>query len=501
MPEQLLSTDPAAGLLSTDPAAGLQPPPNEYAGVTPPPATPPPPDSPGMLAELATGAAKGLGQTVTNLGALWHLVPGVSEAVDRFYGVPGLSERAFQEASKVLTPTSPAQTVGKVGEQVAEVLLPASKIATASQAAATRLAPALAPVVGQTAARVLPRAAIEAAGSAGIAAAQGGNPRVAAGLGAAIPVVGAATRAIAPALREQATKQVVQALGPTKERFKSMAEKLAPQMLQRGLRGSREKLVARAATEAETAGQAIDDAIQQYGQRRADITPVVNALEHAKNAFRETNDAGQLVVYEPRAVKQLDKLQRILTDLGPTVPVNKLINVRRTWDTIVSQAGGFQHRAPGAIGIPLKEQSEAWAKREATGAIRELLDAEVPELMAINKEFKFWHDLEEVLTQTMQRTQPQGPGLIRQGAELAGQIVGGQAGSAMGPAGTIGGAAVLGKLTKMATSVFHSPRWKLASAQTKDALASAIVSGNTNRIASALARVGGVEAAKIGSQP
>lgn len=434
--------------------------------------------------DVLIGAAKGLGQTATNLGRLVHKIPGVSSAVDAVYGRPGISEQGFAAADQALAPSSTAQRVGKAGEQIAEVIAPGKAISGAAATAARRLGMA-------------GRIGVEAAGGAGLSVAQGGNPVVGAVVGGAAPVIGQAVGAVAPKLRAAAEEQVVKALGPTKERFKAMAERLTPSILQRGLRGSREALQQQAADAAQAAGQNIDAALTAYGSRQASTQPVVAALETAKDAFRTPNAAGQIVEYEPRAIRQLEGLQKIITDLGPNASVDQLVGVRRAWDKVVDQAGGFAHRAGGAIGVPLKDQSEAWAKREATGAIRKLLDVEVPELTALNKEFSFWKSLDQVLTQTLQRTQPQGPGLGRMVMEAGGQAVGGVLGSTAGPAGAVGGAIGLGKIAAMANSVFKSPRWLLASAQAKDRLAAAIAGGNTGQMATALMRIGAVQGSKI----
>lgn len=419
------------------------------------------------------------------------------------------------------TPTNAMQRAGGTAEQIAEVLLPAGRIAKLGTKAAEVAAPALSRFVGQTAAQVAPRAAVEATAGAGLSAMQGGDATTGAALSAAMPVAGRFANSLAPKLQEAARKQVVQALGPTKERFKAMAERLAPEMLRRGIRGSRESVLAHAAEAAEVAGEQIEAAIEQYGGRQVGTDAVVKALETAKDAFRtfkrmapdeavrrglvenadgafkmrngaRLSDDGMVevpVVFEARAIRQLDGLQKIIGELGPEARVDQLIAVRRAWDRVVDQAGGFAHRAGGAVGMPLKDSSEAWAKREATSAIRKLLNDEVPELTALNKEYSFWKSLEDVLAQTLKRTQPQGPGLTRE--------VAGAAAAAAGSGSGVGTAVALQKVGKMAHSVFTSPRWRLASAQAKDALAEAIASGRVSNIATALSRIGAVQVSKV----
>src|SRR5205814_4658508 len=189
--------------------------------------------------------------------------------------------------------------------------------------------------------------------------------------------------------------------------------------------------------------------LAQHARQPITTKPVLDALDTAKDAFRTTTATGTVVEFEPRAIKQLTGLQQVLTDLGPTPTVEQLVAVRRAWDKVVSQAGGFEHRAAGAIGVPLKDISEAWAKREATSAIRELLAQQVPDLAAVNKEYAFWKGLNDVLTQTLKRTQPQGPSLTRQVLETGSAAMGGAIGSTVGPVGAAGGVA-LGKVMAMA---------------------------------------------------
>src|SRR5690606_16301779 len=175
----------------------------------------------------------------------------------------------------------------------------------------------------------------------------------------------------------------------------------------------------------------------------------------------------------------------------------QLVALRRVWDDVVARAGGFAHRAPGAIGIPLSEQTEAWAKRKATTAIRQLLDAEVPELTALNKEFAFWKSLDDVLSQTLKRTQPQGPGLKQIAAEGAGRLVGAGMAAGGGVVSGVGKVWALGKIARLAESVFTSPRWRLASAQMKDKLADAIVNGKVDQAAAILSRITAVQGSKL----
>jgi hypothetical protein len=445
-------------------------------------------------ADMVTGIAKGAANTAVGLGELVHQVPGVSAGVDTLYGTKGVSEAAFPAARAAVQPDNAAENAGFITEQIGEFfLLPSSK------------------------GTVLVRAAKEGVKNAAVAAAQGGDP-VSAGVAAtAGPVLGAPAGRLSTALRESAEKRVTQALGATKERFKAMSAKLAPEMLDRGVPGamgaSRRGLLEQAQAKAGEYGKAIDEAIQGAAGERIGTKPIIDALEELKGDFSITRQmtvkeaiaqgidlttvrrgAGGMVdvpiVLDQRPIQQLTSLQQTLTQLGDEATVEHLVAVRRAWDEVVSQAGGYQHRAGGAIGQPLADRTEAWAKREGAGAIRRVLAEEVPNLAALNKEYAFWRGIRDVLRQTGDRTQPQSGRLTRAVAGGAGATVGAAAGAAMGgPLGAAVGGGIGQQAGKYLEQVVTSPRWRLVSANMRNQLAEALASGSHAQTMSALGKV------------
>lgn len=431
-------------------------------------------------------------------GAVSRFVGNAAERLNPITMVKGVAQAVAHPLQTVdaLIDAS-AQQYGKAGQAFGEGRL--------SEAAGHALAGTI-PAIGPMAAEIGEQAA-----AGDVAGAAGALTGVLTPMAAARPIANAARRA-APAVQAGAERRVVQALGPTKERFKAIAEKRAPEVLERGLGGSREALQAQAAQKAREAGQQIDALLEREGGRAINLRPVIDALEQAKSSFQTTrsvpladaikdglertpgarvvgNAVEIPVVFEPRAVAQLSRLQRVMEDLGPEARVDQVVAIRRAWDKVVSDAGGFQHRRPSALGQPLKDISEAATKRQATTAIRQLLDSEVPDLSVINREFAFWKDVDSVLRQTIQRTQPQGPGLLGRVREGAGQVAGAViGGTAAGPLGAGAGAIVTGQLAKAAHAVFTSPRWRLVSARTRHQLADALASGNPERISTALGR-------------
>jgi hypothetical protein len=225
------------------------------------------------------------------------------------------------------------------------------------------------------------------------------------------------------------------------------------------------------------------------------MQPIYDRLEHLKDAYRSqrmvtpaelvadpalaqqavqlpTGEFAVHVVFDQRPITQLSKLQRILTKLGPEPEVEKVVALRRAWDEVVEQAGGYAQRAKGAIGVPLPESAEAWAKREAANKIRAELAKAVPNLDTINREYSFYVNLADVLKQTQQRTMPQQKNL--------GKTIMGAAG--MG-AGVASGGNAADKAEKAALY------GAVGSAKLRLALADAIASGDAQRIATSTGRI------------
>lgn len=69
-------------------------------------------------ADAAIGALKNPLKLAVSGAELLHKIPYVSEAVDKLYGTPGLSKRAFSEADDVLANRNAAQTTGDVAAMV-----------------------------------------------------------------------------------------------------------------------------------------------------------------------------------------------------------------------------------------------------------------------------------------------------------------------------------------------------------------------------------------------
>lgn len=136
-----------------------------------------------LFGNVGMGAVKGGVHTAATIADLLHSIPGVSSAMD----ATGATEPAIHEVQQWASPSGLAEGLGYGVEQIAEMLVPA-RLAAKGITTVAGMVPRLA------------RPAVEitggAATGAALAAAQGGDPRVGAALGAAgsvaseaIPVV------------------------------------------------------------------------------------------------------------------------------------------------------------------------------------------------------------------------------------------------------------------------------------------------------------------------
>lgn len=502
---RVLSTDPNAGapvrrVLSTDPNAGA------VAPETPAVAASSRREdvmrdalrvSQGNVADLSAGMRARAASTVFGGGDLirrgWNAVAPDVLDVERVIERPAVKDAM----------TAPESLQGQVGygvQGLAEFMYPLSRVSTAMRAAPT-----------------VAKVGAEATTSAGIASAQGGDPVTAAATGAAGPLINRVAQApvvqrVAASLREGAEKRITQALGATKERFKATAEKVAPKMLDRRVPGafgaSRQGLLERAREEATAYGRAIDTALEGAADDAISTRVIADALEDAKGAFQiprrmsvteatrrgvtgDARDVGGGMVeitipIDERPLEQLAKLQQTIAKLGETATVGEVVAVRRAWDDVVERAGGFSHRKDASFGVPLAEQSEAWAKREGGDAIRQLLATDKPDIAALNKQFSFWADIRDVLSATQKRTQAQHGGLGQKILGGAGITAGAMTGDTTSD--RVQNAVIGGLVGKQLISAVTSPRWRFVSADVRNRLADALATGRQGDVLSALVR-------------
>lgn len=403
--------------------------------------------------DVAIGVAKGAGNTAFGLGKIVHDYTPIGRISDAIH--PG----AFNERPPELTPTNTPQRVGFTGEQVAEFFLPAGAAGKVGKAA-------------------------EVAKSAGLTLAQSGSPTSAGVSGlvtAAMPGASALKRG-ASALNASAQQAMAQALGATKEWAKAEAAKLAPEMLKRGIGGSRQAMLATAKEAAKRIGQNLDDAYKAAAAS-GEVVPsaiIQGNLQLAADALKVADPTGALRVIPgtERVIQKLDELGAFVASYGDDIPVDKAAHIKRTWDRIVSKSGLFGPKATATA----TDNADAWAVREASNSFRQLLNTN-PDIAALNAESAFWTGLKNVLKETEKRTQSQRGGLTDSirgvGGAVAGAAVGGPVGAGIGQFAT-----------QTLSKAIQSPAFKTrVSGPLKQQLADALASGSAAKVAAVSQRI------------
>lgn len=353
-------------------------------------------------------------------------------------------------------PSNTAQAVGKLAGDAAQFMVP-------GMGAGSRLA--------------------QAAKAATLTYAQTGGDPVTSGVSgaitAALPAAGIASRT-ADALQTSAHKSIAQALGATKEWAKTEAAKLAPQVLKRGIGGSRQAMLELAENASKRVGGELNAAIESAAKSGETISG--DAIRDGLGVIRDTffvarPDGSRLAIPgTENVIRRLSSLDRFVSDLGADIPVDKAVAVRRVWDQIVDEAGlfGRQGVSSGA------DNAGAFATKQASDAFRKLIN-ESPSLDVLNRESSFWQGLQGVLKETIHRTQAQSGGLSQAVQGTAGAVAGGMVGDSGWD--RTRNAVMGGIASRQVVRLMQSPTWATKiSAPLKTSLAAALASGSAARV-------------------
>lgn len=436
------------------------------------------------LWELAHGnydpAQRGQAPTPAPAGGFSDVLGGLrSSAARTVYGGGDLIRRAVgmdriindpESQAAMTAPASAAGTAGSLVGDVGQFFLPTG-------------------VVGKM------RLPAEMLKSAGLTMAQTGSPSQAvtsaAIAGAAPAVIGGVSSALTSAsgmAQRGAEKTVSQALGATKETMKAQASKLAPEMLRRGVRGSRASMLAQAEQKVAEAGKQIGDevAVAAAAGQTVSGLQIRGALQLTRDGLMVPNAAGTRVAIPgtERVIQKLSKLETFVESLGDDIPFDKAQRVKQTLDRIVSKAGLYTNKATASA----TDTADAWATREAASVFRELLASGSAKLDDLNKEFAFWQGLRNVLRETQRRTQAQSGGLASAITGAGGMAAGLASGDSLSD--RVQNAVIGGLAGRQLVRAMQSPWWRTAaSGPAKQKLADALASGIPERIQTAMGRV------------
>jgi len=395
-----------------------------------------------------------LGQKVLNAGTAVTNFLGGKSVADTF-GAEIAKLRSTPEEKQYITQPSVKETAGSA-LQLGSLFIPGSGITKAGTmgAKAIGVSSRVAPIVGAP----IAGGAVGATYDAGEKLQTGKTSGLGTATGFALPFVGPviskARGLTTPALEKSAQTSIMKALAPTTKATKATGERVTKEILERPFNETfaftRAGLERKAGQARELAGEAINEYGALKGQ--SDTSKIVKALELEKAQY----SAGGVVVNK-EAVDKLQKVQDIILEYGDKIDNETLRDVRRIFDAEIKKSKGFA--------VPPAEGSLIDAKKVASDKIRNILAEADPNIAKLNKEYTFWANLDDVISETNKRTAPQS-GLGKDIVTIGGAL-----------SGVDGGAVSIATqaLTfRWLTGIVKSTGWRLASARVKNALADAI---------------------------
>jgi hypothetical protein len=240
--------------------------------------------------------------------------------------------------------------------------------------------------------------------------------------------------------------------------MKTEAARIAPELLERGVRGSLKKLLGMAGTQVDDLGKQIRVAYEAAtgAGKKLDGGKLANALESLKTPFRAVGASGDDVALNPQAIKAIEELQGVLRELGSSVSPSTIWKFRQSVDDVVAGSNGFTRELPRASVKTLQKKVRHILQTELTRA--------VPRVERLNREFRLWKGLQDVANATIKRRTSQEGSLIPAILGAGGATVGAATGGLVGA----GGGALLAAQVARA---MRSPLWRTFSATQKHSLA------------------------------
>jgi len=263
-------------------------------------------------------------------------------------------------------------------------------------------------------------------------------------------------------LDDAARKQVEQALWTTKEKFKQKWRELAPEILKKEIKWTKESVKQLAEEKASKFGKEIEDFVKSWklkGTVKRD--DLLNILDDIRKEWQVWD-----VIIDESIVNATDKFADIITWFWKEIPAEKARVIRQMFDKAVYNTKWIVSEEA----LSLKNNIKKWLWDN----IRKQLADQNPDLAKINKEFNFYSKLDEVLTETLNRQWPQQWWLI-------GNIAGGWGLAAWWAIfWDITWAIATAVIAKWLTEAMKTTRWRLISAWVKNKLAKALSVWDTN---------------------
>lgn len=272
-------------------------------------------------------------------------------------------------------------------------------------------------------------------------------------------VAGPVTSRVSSRLQTSAEKQYSQALGATTKEMKLKSEKVVPGLLERKTTAfTQQGLQAKAEAMAEKFGGRIEDAWDAVpeGTYRTNIKPVFDDLQKRKIGYTVNG-----VIVDDAAYNAVESMQKKLLAVSDVdVSPQSMREFRQILDKATS-------RTKKSFALGDADSAIAETRKATANAIRTELGNDLPDIAKLNKEFSFWSNVDEIMSETIMRRKPQA-GLM----EPLAQTLGLATGSTLLEK-------VLGAFAyKNFVKLTRSTGWRTVSAVNKQRLANLLAAGN-----------------------
>lgn len=328
--------------------------------------------------------------------------------------------------------------------------------------AAANIAQLLAPTAtGKTA---LASAALSGGQTGLLSLLQGASPQEAATAAVTAGVLPPVINKAAGGLERAAVTQYQRALGATKEGTKAAAARIAPELVERGVTGSIPALAERGAAESNVVGGQIRAAYDAATSRGVTVStaPAMQGLARLKSRYVTTGSGGAQVATNPEAVARIEKIEDILSQIGPQATPSQLWQVRQSLDEIVGSA----------FDVPQAKSTAKEIAKVARQGLQSELDKADPAIRSLNREYGLWRDLENVASATERRRTSQELPLASMLFGVAG------AGAQFAHGGDPMDALKAGVLSGLVARGMKSPGFRTRAAVATDRLAGAATAGS-----------------------
>lgn len=444
----------------------------------------------GIIGKIAQGAGQGLQQAAqAGIGALKSIPATLNNAsqlgqsalrkiTSKVPGMGNVKNETPSVVKAISTPTNQDQAAGFLGGQLAQgAAIPNSAIdAGAGEIANLANAGKAQPLITG-----LAKAAAQT--GTGMAAAKlgGATNKQAATTGLLSGALSGAGSLFSEALKSSAETSMSKALGATTKSNKALSAKVVPELVEnKTMALTRGSLYNKAAANVDKADEQLTNAYNFLPpDTKSNWTGVLTKLQVQKDALTVNGTVLDDGKYNALHRVQSDLLKVIGGGVDEATDGNVSIQSARKARQILDAAIKEKN---GVFGITGTESDKLNATKSAANAIRAQLALEHPNIAAINKEFSFWKNVQDVVGSTIQRTKNQ-TSLSGEMAQDTGAAIGAMHG---GTIGSIGSGAVVGKLLK---STLQSTAWRTASAAVKSSIADALANGNAAKVTTLLQKL------------